>query len=1250
MGKTSCLPVANSLRPIAIEMLRIKSVTLKGFKTFAQETEFNFGSGVTAIVGPNGCGKSNIADAVRWCLGEQSFGLLRSKKTVDVIFAGSERRARQGMAAVSIVLDNEAGELNIDFSEVKITRRAYRDGDNEYLINGQRVRLQDITQLLGPSGLGRRAYAVIGQGLIDRVLSLRPEERRELFEEAAGITGYQQKRAAALRRLEATQLNLDRISDVLAELSPRLNSLRRQAERALERLQIETDLKELLRVWYGYQWHRTLSDISKSRQLAERDQNSTRTRRERLDEVHARLDQLRLRQSRLRAEQGERNQISEARHRRTAEVIRRLAVSQERLNQIIARREDLRDECSQLQTEREAVLQRLNALSEEIESVQERRNACRQALESLQARLAEREKEQDAAQERWRQDGKALREVENRNAELRSQMRQLVERRAALKESLTRLRSEIRQRNEAVLKAGDAVATLEEAIVASRTEIKNIQAEVDRLTQVIEVGTAALQAGEEALNREQREVERLQTRLDMLQPSRGEVTVYASAVHSILEASQQGQLNGILGTVASRIQVPARLERAIEVALGAALQNLIAKSWRDAQSAIEFLRSSGAGRATFLPLDRLRSRGPIPAPTSNGILGNAARSVRFDSEVAPAVQHLLQRIWIAHDLSSARNALDRHSVSFSNGRRPSEHSSGFVALPTVVTLEGEIIRPGGAVTGGNDGNRHRRSALAWERAARELPAELARAEVQARLASEKAQSARNEVEEQTRRRAEHEEQRQQFLRDAQRRQSKFERAKLHAAQARQEAAWHRQTLSQTEEEFAGLVSLEEQLAAASAESEGALQDARERAMLSEVAARTSQDGMLRKLADLRAEDAASREKLSSLRSLEADLRRSHAQLGGQIQSRSEQQAELAQKADHLRCEINQASDEESELQAESDAQRKKAAEMESELRQLDQDLARAEEEERTCQQLVLQAESDWNASRLTLQRAEDRLEGLRREIRQDFGLAEMEEAAGLAYQPPLPLQALVAQLPVVHDLPAGLRDDVRETRARVRRLSNVNPEAPQEYEEVANRYNFLQSQSDDLENAARDLLRIISELDSRMEGDLRRTFDAVSKEFVSFFQLLLQGGRAQLTVTDPADILNTGVEIHARLPGKRTQNLELLSGGERSLTACALVFAILRVSPTPFCVLDEVDATLDEANVDRLRSAIDLLRERTQFIVITHNRRTLETANSIYGITMGDDGISSAIGLRLEQDRSLTVEDETVEPITAVAV
>lgn len=1154
------------------------------------------------------------------------------------------------MAAVSIVLDNEGGELNIDFSEVEITRRAYRDGDNEYLINGQRVRLQDITQLLGPSGLGKRAYAVIGQGLIDRVLSLRPEERRALFEEAAGITGYQQKRSAALRRLDATQLNLERVRDVLTELSPRLKSLKRQAERALERRQIETDLQDLLHIWYGYQWHSTLKRLEDARQVATRDQQSTKVRRDRLDTVRAKLDDLRVSQGKLRAQQSEMNLVNDARHRRTAEVIRRLAVTQERLHQIVARQDELKDESCELQAEWEAAQLRLAALQTELEQVQIRRDSCQHAVDRLQIQLAEREKRHTATLESWRREAAALRKVENANADLRSRQEQLVERRDSLKTGQTQLDPEIRHLKEAASQAKAALAAFEKTNVEQDAEIEKTQTQIAAVTNDIEVKNIALRQQEKAQNREQRDVERLQTRLDLLQPKRREGTAYAAGVSSVLKASQQGRLDGILGTVASRIQVSAQLERAIEVALGAALQNLIARTWQDAQGAIEYLKRSGAGRATFLPLNRLRSGGPIPAPSLDEILGNAAQSVQYDSEVAPAIQHLLQRVWIADNLAAARLALDAHSGRTGNGRRPPENAGRHGPLPTVVTLAGEIIRPGGAVTGGNDGRRQRSSVLAWEREARELPAELDRARAQATKAAEESQASRQLVEEHTKTRAKLEDQIQLLLRNEKKRQTELEQARLLAAQATQEAAWQVKVFEQSKVDLALLDSQEEELRAALAESVISLEDTRKRARLAEQAAQARPDELLRQLADLRAKAAATQENLNSQRALIAAQNRSIEQIDNQLEPRSKRRNDFFQEAERLRTEISQISSEERELQAEGTAHQRKIVELQTEHKQLEEEIVRSETEERTGQQLLLQNETDWNDSRLALQRTEDRLANLRREIRQDFGLAEMEEAVGLAYQPPLPFQTLVAQLPLVQELPSGLKDEVRETRARVRRLSNVNPDAPQEYEEVADRYCFLQTQSDDLEKAAHDLQQVIRELDQRMEGDLRRTFDAVSTEFVSFFKLLLQGGTAQLSITDPGDILNTGVDIHARPPGKRTQSLDLLSGGERSLTACALVFAILRVSPTPFCVLDEVDATLDEANVDRLRAAMELLCDQTQFIVITHNRRTLEVANSIFGITMGDDGVSRVISLRLESDELKEIAEDEVEPLSAIAL
>ena len=1234
-------------------MLRIKRVQLKGFKTFAHETEFVFDADMTAIVGPNGCGKSNVADAVRWCMGEQSFGLLRSKRTVDVIFSGSDNRARMGMAAVSIVLDNSAGELNIAFDEVKITRRAYRDGDNEYLLNGQRVRLQDITQLLAPSGLGNRAYAVIGQGLIDRVLSLKPEERRTLFEEAAGITGYQQKRAAALRRLDATQQNLERVHDIIAELSPQLKYLKRQAERAHERQQIEEDLKELLHTWYGYQWHRTIDGLNEARHKSQVDQHSVQMRRDRLSAIRESIDSMRARQTTLRVRVDEQSSVIISRRQQAEEVSRRLAVSEERRRQIGARRDELAAECEELGAEREAALKRLASLRAEIDEAEPRYNSAHLAVERLQNRLALQQREQQICEHRWRETDNALRKVDRHIDERRSLLEQLAGRQVDAKTMLTRLQAEIHVRRQDAERKAASLSAAESDTAASDAQRRDIQAQIDACAASMAALEVDLGNEEKVRRNTEREVAKMQDRLELLQRIRSEGTGYASGVRSVLRAAHTGELSGIIGTVGSNLDVPVRLERAIEVALGGALQNLIAHSWQDAQKAIEYLKRAQAGRATFLPLDRLRSGGPIPAPQREGILGNAAELVRYDDSVAAAARQLLQRVWISDDLNAARRALDAHAQPVvKNDRTRSEHPQRpSSAQPTVVTLAGEIVRPGGAVTGGNDGGKQAGSLLAREREARELPAELANARAAFRQATDKSQAVRERIENERRAQNVLDEQIKGMLHEAQQRQTALEQARLGAAQARQAAEWHAQLLEQSQHSLGELNLEEETLRKALDAAVESRQAAQEQATLAEAAAAQARpEELLRQLADLRALAAAAEGELKNRRALLEESRRSHGQLESQFKSRSLRLQNLRVEAEQLHDEMKRMSSGESKFREELIELEREMAPWQTQLRLLEKEQEQEETEERSMQQLVVRNEAALSASRLALQRAEDRLDLLRREIRQDFGLAEMEETDGLAYQPPLPWHTLVSQLPVVQQLPSGLKDEVKETRTRLRRLSNVNPEAPKEYEQAAERLHFLQTQSDDLERAGGDLRQIIRELDTRMEQALVSTFDAVSTEFEGFFKLLLRGGSAQLSITDPADILNTGIEIFARPPGKRPQNLDLLSGGERSLTACALVFAILRVSPTPFCLLDEVDATLDESNVDRLRAALDSLNGQIQFIVITHNRRTLVGANNIYGITMGDDGASRVISLRLEGDGLTDDGDDTSEPAAAISL
>ncbi|MBX3000026.1 MAG: chromosome segregation protein SMC [Caldilineaceae bacterium] len=1194
-------------------MLRIKRVEIQGFKTFATKTEFVFDPGVTAIVGPNGSGKSNVADAVRWCMGEQSFGLLRSKKTADVIFSGSDKKARLGMATVSITFDNSDGDLPIDFTEVEIARRAYRDGENEYLLNGQKVRLSDVTQLLAPSGLGKRTYAVIGQGLIDQVLSLKPEERRALFEEAAGITGYQTKRATALRRLEATQQNLERAQDIIAELSPRLGYLRRQAERAHERAQVEADLKGLLHQWYGYRWHRTLADLREYRIGAKAIERIVKSRRQQLEKLGARIEELRSAQNGLREQLNAKHRASSDRHRQAEAISRALAVAQERHRQIGSRREELAREMADLRLEREGLAARQAEFMDAVAAAEADYRQQQSAVDALQRDLSQRQAERAILVERLDAARKEERLLAERSADRQTRLAQIDEQRRHLHAEQSEQQETLANAHVAVEEAAIALAQAEADAEQATADLADLQRAIEDLEARIGPLRQELEEKEAVRREADRVADRLQTRYELLERLRNEGAGYVSGVRAVLQAAQ---LTGILGTVASQLNVPAELDKAVETALGGAYQNILTESWDDTRRAIDYLKG-GRGRATFLPLNRLSVAKAIPAPRMAGILGNAADLVEYDRRVADAIEGLLNRTWVAQDLPAARRALDAH-------RGPQ---------PTVVTLDGEIIRPGGAVTGGNDGRRQDESVLAREREHRRLP-DLIRAARQ--NADEIAASCRALSSEIEGNRAEvtqlREEER--SIRSQERQaQGALEAARSRLAQAEQKVNWQQELMGRRGDTLQGLDQQEESYRAELAALQIAAAEISVAVQAAEAAMRAQGiNDLLQQLAEARAAAADAQGTLRSRQAVFNEQRRGLETVSAQIASRGDRLRALEGEDETLAAQIKERSGEEASVSGEIATLQAEIDPAERELAALESAQQETENDERNLQQLLRQDETNWNAAQLQLQRTEDRMEALREEIRHDFGLAVMEESDDVAYQPPLPLQTVVAQLPVVTDLPAGLDEEVQETRARLRRLSNVNPEAPKEYEEAAGRHDFLISQSADLEAAAADLRRVIRELDKQMEEALRRTFDAVSKEFIHYFELLFQGGTAKLTLTTPEDIINTGVEILARPPGKRPQSLELLSGGERSLTACALIFAILRVSPTPFCILDEVDAALDEANVDRFRTVLEGLIDHTQFIIITHNRRTLEASNTIYGITMGDDGVSRVISLRLEGD------------------
>ncbi|MCC6453775.1 MAG: chromosome segregation protein SMC [Caldilineaceae bacterium] len=1209
----------------------IKRVVIQGFKTFAKRTEFVFDPGVTAIVGPNGSGKSNIVDAIRWCLGEQSFSLLRSKKTSDVIFSGSDQKARLGMAQVSISLDNSLGELPVDFAEIEVTRRAYRDGDNEYLLNGQRVRLQDITDLLAQTGLGRRTYALIGQGLIDKVLSLAPEELRGLFEEAAGITGYQHKRATTIRRLDATQQNLTRVHDILSELSPRLGYLRKQAERAKERAQLANDLRDMLRDWYGYHWHTTLAELTRSHATADQLKQKVEADHKTLTQHSQRIEQMRAQQGHLRGQVGELHHSSSSLHRDAEQNSRELAVGQERLRQLHARQEEARRELAPLRLQSETIAARIDDLTREVTEAESSFHTQEAIVQGLQEQVNQRQQERRQVQGAVTTARQEVERLQQLQTEATSRLAQIEERHHALTTEQNTVTSAGSQATGETEKWQSELQQRQETLHALDAEAAAAQQEAEQAIAQREATREQLSTVLQARQDAERIMDRLQTRHDMLARLQQEGAGYASGVRTVLQAARPSskqptpQLSGILGTIAALVQVPANLDKAIETALGGAFQNVVTQRWADTQAAIDLLKRTGNGRATFLPLDRLSVLPAIPAPSMAGVLGNAAQLIQYDPQVEDAVQQLLNRVWVVDTLETARRALDNLR---GQGR------------PTVVTLDGDIVRPGGAVTGGSDQSRRDESILARERELRELPAQIRQANTQLSAQQQQVEALSSSDETLARQIATAQERHAAITRRERELRTQTEEVRRQLDRAQQSARWHQDRHAQIEKELGLLAEQRTELESqrqSVADTQGvALSQLRASESALEEA---GSDDLLRQLGDQRAIAAQAQAAWQNRRALLEAQQRSLQTTIEQISAKEQSITQLIHEEKTLATRLRELTQREDELNRAIAEHQAKLNPSEQKLAQLEKEQAALESQERQAQEQLRNNESAWNAAQLHHQRTDDQLRQLQHDIEQDLGLVLLDMGDDLAYQPPLPWAAVVEQLQPRAELPDGLEAEVRDLRARLNRVSNVNPDAPREYAEAAGRHEYLITQSADLEAAISDLRKIVRELDEVMETELSRTFAAVSEQFVHYFQQLFNGGAAKLVLADPEDITNSGIEIIARPPGKRPQNLALLSGGERTLAALALIFAILRVSPTPFCVLDEVDAALDEANVDRFRMTVEELSHDTQFIIITHNRRTLEGTNAIYGITMASDGASRVISLQLQGEKIVRQDD-----------
>ncbi len=1190
---------------------RLKSLELHGYKTFANRTLFEFPGLITAIVGPNGSGKSNIADAIRWVLGEQSYSLLRGRKTEDMIFAGSEQRPRAGMASATITFDNADGWLPIDYSEVSLTRRAYRDGQNEYLLNGQRVRLREISELLAQSGLAERTYTIIGQGLVDAALALKPEERRRLFEEAAGIGLYRSRREESLNRLEATRRNLDRVQDIMAEIEPRLQSLERQARRAQEYERIKADLRLLLRDWYGYHWHKSQEELAHSRDVLRVHETKLEQARQKLEDASSKLGTARGRIQELREKLNDWHAQSSRWHEQREKASRELAILDERMHALVDQRQRLLADRNRLEDNVHLDEERLEAAQVDMERFgkeQAEANAqAENARQLLKARLDERSRVNEALSSARREQVKA----ETRLMQLKAHLDEVRQRIETQDQELSRARQASDKAEEEYQAASEQLDREQKRREQLETDAREAAEKLHLHQQKIGEAEERLRKLRDELASMNAEATRLRVQMDLLEQAEKSLSGYADGARSLVVAASQGKIKGVLRTLGSLLDVPAEYEPAISAALGDYLEGLVLEDTADPEDALEYLQSSAKGRAALLPRAWMRTGQGIDAGKTAGVVDTASRLVRCDPELRPVVDALLGNTIVVRTRAEARAFL------------PDLHPNS-----RVVTLAGEVFSSSGAVIGGKAG---RSGALSRPREIKELSAASADIEKKITRIQRDYDRLNTGIEDLRSEEKALESDRREKSRAVDEAVQTVQKATLGRDQAKHQHDWQQANISDLQNRAAKALTETQKFEAEIKDLEG------------------SQNDLAQQVRQLQAQ-------LAGLPVDEVQAQTAHWEASLTFAARTVKEAEtrvdertqiLKQEQDQLgglaaRLEEIDASTQAAEKAKE--AYKEEENHVLTQIASLQLQIEPAEEQMRTeensydalqkiedsTRQALNVAERYHSQAQLEFARERDTVDSLHRRIEEDFGLVAFEYNPEVSGQTPLPLEGMVEQLPAINKLPSDLEESIARHRAQLRRMGAVNPEAQSEYESVLERYEFLTTQVSDLHRADEDLRQVIAELDELMRTEFKKTFEAVAGEFKSMFSRLFEGGNAHLVLTDAENPTETGIDIEARLPGRREQGLTLLSGGERSLTAAALVFALLKVSPTPFCVMDEVDAMLDESNVGRFRELLRELSDSTQFIIITHNRNTVQAADVIYGVTMGRDSASQVISLRLD--------------------
>ena len=1196
---------------------RLKSLELHGYKTFASRTLFEFPGIVTAIVGPNGSGKSNIADALRWVLGEQSYSLLRGRKTEDMIFSGSEQRPRAGMASATITFSNEDGWLPIDFNEVAITRRAYRDGQNEYLLNGQKVRLKEISELLAKSGLAERTYTIIGQGLVDAALSLKPEERRRFFEEAAGIGLYRARREEALTRLDTTRRNLERVLDILSELEPRMASLEKQARRAQEYERIRADLRLLLRDWYGYHWRKIQQELQHTREVLHSQESRQESARSRLVEVEKSMGELRARVHELRSALGEWHARSAELHARWEKINRALAVMDERRRSLLDQGQNLENDIHRLEDEQKMRRERLQSLVEERDRLQdELEEAQAQAAEArkkLQLRLAERGRVEQSLRDARR----ALVNSETAQVQLKAHQSELGSRAEALRKNKLALAGALAADAEALKQAQQRL----EKQILLRQEVEAGQKAAEEALHVHRRQAADQETRRKKMQDERSRFEtertRLAAQLEVLEQAERSLSGLANGAKFVLQEARQGRLKGRFQAFSHFLVVPAQYELAVSAALGEFMDGVLLEPGADVVGALQLLAKGDKGRAALFLLQSARAVQSIEMADDPDLLGNAARLVEVKESsvgggLGAVLELLLGQTLVVRDRAAALRLLENLPPA---GR--------------LVTLQGEIFYGSGVIVAGQE---NRSGTLSRPRKIQEARAALALSEQRLAEIQTGWQQIETEISLLYAREKELDGAARQAGQAMARANQAHQQAVLEVEQVRQRHDFQTRQLSGIDGQ---IQRAEQEQRQGQAEIE---KNSQKITSFNEQIREYNQSLGRLPLEEFQSQEVSWNTAAAVAGRAVKEAERRLAEHREALENASRQRQALQQRLENSLASLARLEDEQKSHHLEEQALSREIEDLRAQIEPAERDMStvdKAYAEQQSvliaAQQAVSVADRYMAQAQLEMTRVREALDALRKRIEDDFGVVAFEYNPEAAGPTPLPLEGVVEQLPDLVEISPDIEENINRQRSLLRRIGPINPEVQSEYRSVKERFEFLTNQVADLKKADADLREVIAELDELMRKEFRRTFDAVAHEFKGLFTRLFGGGTARLMLSDEDNPIEAGIDIEARLPGRREQGLSLLSGGERSLTAVALIFSLLKVSPTPFCVMDEVDAMLDEANVGRFRDLLVELSKRTQFLLVTHNRNTVQAADVIYGVTMGRDSASQVISLKLDE-------------------